>query len=300
MPDLSALDLNLLKALDALVDEQSVTRAATRLGLSQPALSATLARLRESFGDPLFMRAQRGIIPTARALELSRQVKQILKEIEGLLAAPAFEPARAEATYTIAATDYALGVVAAPFLAALKRRAPLIRVAFVPIADGEVESSLARGAIDLALMTPESAPATVHTRKLFDERYVCILREGHPALASGTLGLDRFCELDHALVSYSGGSFEGVTDVSLRAMGRRRRVSLSVKSFLALPKIIRTSDMIAVVPRRLVEGEPGLALVAPPLAIPGFTKVAAWHERTQHDEGQRWLRELLGEVMGAD
>lgn len=299
MRDIKTLDLNLLKALDALLDERNVTRAAARLATTQPAMSGMLTRLRESFDDPLFVRTQRGVAPTQRALELAGPVKLVLSEIGALLQPPTFEPATASLTLSIAATDYALRAIAVPFLSALKRRAPHIRVAVRPIEDDRLQAQLERGDLDLALTTPESTPPDLHARHLFDEHYVCALRQDHPAAAGSRLSLEQFCALDHALVSYTGGGFRGVTDDALTKLGRERRVTLSVTSFLILPEVLRASDLVAVVPRRLVADRDGLTLFDPPIEIPGFTKVAAWHERTHRDPGHRWLRELLFETCGA-
>lgn len=294
--DIRTLDLNLLKTLDALLDERNVTRAARRLALTQPAVSGMLTRLRESFGDPLFVRTQRGIVPTERALALAGPIKQVLSEIEGLIRPVAFTPATADKVITIAATDYALQAVIVPFLSVLRREAPGIRVAVVPILDTMLHAQLERGEVDLALVTLESTPADLHARRLFDERYVCVLRANHPDAARGRLTLDRFCALDHALVSYAGGSFHGVTDEALARHRRARHVVLSVTSFLVLPEILRESDLIAVVPSRLVQHAEGLARIEPPLDIPGFTKYAAWHERSHHDAGHRWVRERLASI----
>lgn len=291
--DIRTLDLNLLKALDALLDERNVTRAAERLALTQPAVSGMLTRLRESFDDPLFVRAQRGMVPTARALELAAPLKQLLGDLESLLQPPAFDPATATMTLRIAATDYALSAVVVPFLEALRLQAPGIRVAVLPVDDARLQGQFERGEVDLALVTPESSPGDLHARRLFDEDYVCLLRADHPAARKGRLSLDSFCALDHALVSYAGGAFRGVTDEALAAVGRERRVSLSVSNFLALPEILRRSDLLAVVPRRLTAHAEGLVVLDPPLAIPSFTKLLAWHERAHRDPGQRWVRELL-------
>ncbi|MCQ4158667.1 LysR family transcriptional regulator [Roseomonas sp. GC11] len=290
--DIRTLDLNLLKTLDALLEERSVTRAAARLGLTQPAVSGMLTRLRDAFGDPLFIRAQRGIVPTPRAQELAAPLRQALSGIEAMLQPAAFDPARADFTLGIAATDYALRAILVPFMAALRARAPGIRVAVLPVQAARLPEQLERGEIHLALVTPESLPPGLRARRLFEERYVCALRAGHPA-AAAPLDLDRFCALDHAMVSLTGGGFLGVTDEALARLGRQRRVSLSVMSFLALVEILRESDLIAVVPERLVAGAAGLALRPPPLDIPGFTKLAVWHERTQRDPGHRWVRALL-------
>ncbi|CAG9269941.1 Transcriptional regulator, LysR family [Paraburkholderia unamae] len=286
------LDLNLLRALDALLDERNVTRAAQRLSLTQPAVSAMLTRLRESFDDPLFVRSQRGIVPTERALQLAAPLKQVLSAIEQMLQAPAFEPREAELTLTIASTDYALRAVVVPFLARLRQEAPGIRAVIVPVQHERLQAQLESGDVDMALITPETTPADLHARRLFDERYVCVMRADHPA-AARRLTLERFCAFDHALVSYAGGSLSGVTDEALARIGRARRVTVSVNSFLVLPDILLTSDLIAVVPSRLAQGVQGLAVVEPPLEVPGFTKTLAWHERTHRAPGQRWVRALL-------
>jgi len=293
MSTLHNVDLNLLKTLDALLDERSVTRAAERLSLTQPAVSGMLTRLRESFDDPLFTRAQRGIVPTLRALELAAPVKAILAEVEGLLQPQQFDPLTANMTLHIAATDYALRAVIVPFMARLRREAPGIRVAVVPVNNETLQDQFERGAVDLALLTPDTTPQELHTRRLFDEEYVCLLRDDHPLISTGPLTLDAFCALDHALVSYPGGNFSGVTDTALAALGRSRRVTLSICSFLVLPEILRLSDLISVVPRRLAIAGAGLTQLPPPLTIPGFTKTLAWHERTHRHKGHQWLRQLL-------
>ena len=249
--------------------------------------------LRETFGDPLFVRAQRGIVPTSRALALVEPLRRVMGGIDAIFQPPEFLPEQAQSQFTIAATDYALRAVVLPFVAALRSRAPGIRVAAVGLEDDTVQMQLERGDIDVALLTPDSTPGDVHARRLFDERYVCALRTGHPAAAAGGLTLDAFCGLDHVLVSYRGGAFRGVTDTALEQLGRRRKVALSASSFLILPELLRASDMAAAVPERLVSGIAGIDLFEPPLAIPGFTKTVAWHERTHHDIAHRWLRDLM-------
>lgn len=293
--DIRTLDLNLLKALDALIDEGSVTRAAQRLSLTQPAVSGMLTRLRDYFDDPLFVRAQRGMVPTARAIELAAPVKQILTDISVLLKPADFEPMNAEMICAIMATDYALQAVIVPLMSELKKRAPGIRIAVLPVDNERLFSLLERGEVDLALVTPATTPGDLHGRALYNEEYVCMLRADHPLTRSATLSLDSFCEQDHILVSSEGG-FWGATDEALAKMGRTRRVGMSVNSFLVLPEILRRTDMIAVVPRRLASHQEGLALMAPPLDVPGFTKSMAWHERNHRDPAHQWIRALCVEV----
>jgi DNA-binding transcriptional LysR family regulator len=293
--DIRNLDLNLLKALDALLDERSVTRAADRLALTQPAVSGMLNRLRESFDDPLFVRAQRGIVPTLRAEQLAAPVKRLLADIESMLEPQAFDPSTASMTLNLASTDYALRAAVVPFLSALRKRAPNIRVSVQPIDDLQLPSQLERGDIDMALITPDTAPMGVHARPLFEERYVCVMRTDHPDATNGKISLDRFCALDHVLVSPSGGGFRGVTDEALERIGRTRRVIASVTSFLILPDLLLASDLVAVVPGRLALHQTGLCMIEPPLEIPGFSKTLVWHERTHRNAGHQWLRSFMAE-----
>ena len=262
------------------------------LSLTQPAVSGMLTRLREAFNDPLFIRAPHGMVPTLRAQALASPVKQLLTDAEALLQPAVFEPLNADFTWTIAATDYALKAVIVPFIAALKPLAPGIRVRIIPESPATLFAQTERGEVDIALLTPHSTPPDLHSRALYQEEYVCLMRADHPQ-AAAPLTLDLFCELEHVLVSWQGDSFRGVTDDALAALGRSRRVGLSVSSFLVLPEVLAVSDMIAVVPRRLAKMASGMKIAPPPLAIPGFTKSMAWHERSHRDPAQQWLRELL-------
>lgn len=148
----------------------------------------------------------------------------------------------------------------------------------------------------MALLTPETTPPTLHTRQLFNEEYFCLLSKNHPLAGSATLSLDEFCAQDHALVSWPGGNFHGVTDQALAAIGQARRVTLSVCSFLVLPEILRVTDLVSVIAKRLAVDTTGLVMLPPPLVIPGFSKIMAWHDRTHHHKGHEWLRERLAFV----
>lgn len=299
MKNLRTTDLNLLKAFEALMDERNVTRAAERLAVTQPAVSGMLNRLRHAFGDPLFVRTPRGIAPTPRALELAEPIKQALARIEEIFRPSTFDPQTADFTLSIAATDYALRAVVMPFLAALRPLAPLLRVAIRPVDEARVQQQLERGELDLALLTPETTTPELHARRLFDERYVCAMRKGHPAARKGRLTLERFSALDHAIVSLAGGGFHGPTDEALQRLGLARHVAVSMPSFLSLLDVLRTSELIALVPSRLVAQAADFAVVEPPLEVRGFTKVAAWHARANDAPGHRWARGLLFQVCEA-
>lgn len=295
--DIRGLDLNLLKALDALLDEGSVTRAARRLSLTQPAVSGMLTRLRDYFDDPLFVRSSHGMVPTRRATELAGPVKKILTDIAVLVKSPEFDPETAEMIYSIAATDYALSAVIVPLIARLKKQASHIRIAVRPVDDERMHQQVSRGELDLALVTPQTTPEDLHARALFEEEYVCVAGRHHPlAAATADMTLEQFCEQEHILVS-TEGRFAGVTDEVLAQRGRERRVGVSVNSFLVVPDILRVTEMIAVVPGRLVPMDSNLAVIPLPFAIPGFTKSMAWHERTHCDPAHQWIRALCLETV---
>ncbi len=292
--DSTRLDLNLLVTFEALLSERNVTRAAARLHLSQPAVSAQLSRLRVVFADPLLIPAHRGMTATAKALALFEQLRPALDALRGTLAGQQnFDPAEAELTAAIACSDYTQGVLLLPLVVALRKTAPNIRIAIRALNPETLEAQMARGEVDVAFVTPELAPSHLRTQPLFDERYVLIGRRGHPRLRK-TVTLEDFLALEHVVVSPSGGGFVTPVDDSLAARGLKRRVVLSVASFLFVPQIVARSDFAALVPERLVRhSSEALKIVAPPLPVQGFAMEMAWHERSHGHPGQRWLRDTI-------
>jgi DNA-binding transcriptional LysR family regulator len=292
--DTEWLDLDLLVTLDMLLAERNVTRAAKRLNLSQPALSARLTRLRDIFEDPLLLPAQRGMLPTKRALELQAPLHEALEGVRRVVAESArFEPSSTAAAIAIAASDYGQYSILMPLVAVLRTEAPSIRIAWRTIDASVLTAQMERGEVDLALMTPETAPEPLRMRKLYRERYVAIARAGHP-IVQGSLDLDALCTLDHVVVSPQGGGFSGPSDAALEAIGRSRRVVLSAPGFLIVPEIIARSDMIALVPHRIVgDRSVRLQILEPPLTVQGFEIAMVWHDRTTTHPLQRWLRERI-------
>ena len=287
------LDLNLLVTLEALLVEQNVTRAAARLHLSQPAVSAQLSRLRDVFHDPLLLPAQRGMTPTAKAIELLDPLRQALDQVRATVGQRAFDPATASLTVAIACTDYLHAAVVMPLVAALRARAPGVRVALRHLDPAELGSQMTRGDVDLALMTPHVAPPSLRTRHLFDERYVLIGRRRHPQLRA-RITVEQFAQLDHVIVSLEGGGFVTPVDNTLAAFGLRRNVVLSAASFLVVPEMVAQSDFVALVPRRLVQGHANrLQVVDCPFPVEGFAVGMVWHERSHAHSGQRWIREAI-------
>lgn len=294
------MDLNLLVTLEALLAEQNVTKAANRLHLSQPAVSAQLSRLRDLFDDPLLIPAQRGMIPTAKALELLDPLRHALDQVRAALAEHRhFDPGNAKLTVAIACTDYLQAVVARPLAVALRKQAPGVRIALRHLDPPQLEAQMVRGDVDLALMTPEHGPGSLRARRLFDERYVLIGRKRHPGLRRG-LTAEEFARLDHVIVSLRGGDFTTPVDDGLAALGYQRNVVLSAASFLIVPEIVSHSNFVALVPERLVrDRRDELKIVECPFPVPGFTVSMLWHERNHGHSGQRWVRETVMEVTGS-
>ncbi len=295
--DSRRFDLNLLVTLEALLAEQNVTRAAARLNLSQPAVSAQLNRLRDLFDDQLFVPSQRGMIPTPKADELREPIRHALELARSTVTSYRnFDPASAELRIAIACTDYLQAAVAGSFVASLRQRAPGIRVALRSLDVVGLEEQMAKGEIDLALMTPGDAPANLRSRHLFDERYVLIGRRDHPQMRPG-LSVSEYADLDHVIVSLSGSDFTTPVDTALKALGHQRQVMLSASSFLFVIGIVSTTDFVALVPERLTAGHMDrLMVVEPPFPVDGFAVGMVWHERTQDHLGQRWIREEITKI----
>lgn len=293
MDNLRPLDLNLLLTLDVLLAEQHVTRAAQRLHLTQPSVSIQLAKLREVFQDPLLLPAPRGMRTTARAEALREPLRHALQALEQAVAPQqAFEPAKASRTFCIAASDYSEHTVILPALPGLRVSAPGTRLSLVQKHPASLARQAEQGEIDLALHTHDELAQSLRHRVLFDERYVLAGRLDHPGLRRRP-GLKRFCQFEHAVVSPAGGGFVGITDAVLAESGLSRRVVLSVPHFTFLCAALASTDLVALLPARLVRAMPGLRIVEAPLPIPGFQLCMAWHERVHRDPAHRWLRECL-------
>lgn len=298
--DTNRLDLNLLVTLETLLAEQNVTKAAARLHLSQPAVSAQLSRLRQVFEDSLLIPVQRGMTPTAKALELLDPLRQALDQVRATVAVHRnFDPANAKLTLAIACTDYLQAAVVQPLIAHLRRKAPAVRVSMLNLDLAVLDAQMARGDVDLALMTPEAAPPSLRARHLFDERYVLIGRRNHPRLRDG-ISVEEFAQLEHVVVSLRGGDFVTPVDNALLALGYRRNVLVSAASFLFVPEMVSRSDFVALVPERLVRGRANkLKVVTCPFPVEGFAVGMVWHERSHGHVGQRWIRETIVSLIGA-
>lgn len=289
-------DLNLLITLDVLLAEGSVAGAARRLRLSPSAMSRALARLRETTGDPLLVRAGRGLVPTPRAMELREQVSRLVQEASAVLRpVHTLDMAQVERTFTLRTSEEFVENVGAALLARTAREAPGVRLRFIHKTDKD--SALLRdGSVDLetGVVDPAARPEVL-TQALFRDRLVGVVRSGH-ALSQGDVSARRYAEGQHVYVSRRGQD-RGQIDDALEAQGLTRQISTIVAGFATAIALARDTDLIASVPERYTfHQREGLHRFELPVALPTFTVAMLWHPRLDADLAHRWLRGCLREV----
>lgn len=293
MDNLRKLDLNLLLTLEALLKDPNVTRAARALNLSQPTVSVQLAKLRKSLNDPLFLPGPRGMRPTARAELLRASLSEALGMLDKAISPPGpFIPGESSHTWQVVAADYCENTVLLPVLQMLRRDAPGTRLAILSGANSYMAKSAGQDKVDLFFHIPEESPQGLRSRTLFREEYVLASRVGHPLLKTAPK-LRQFLELDYVMISPDGGGFWGNTDKVLSEMGLSRKVVLSVPHFMFAVFTIATTDMVGMLPLRLVKNNPQLQYFPPPIDIPGFDMNMLWHEHLHREPAHKWLRDLI-------
>lgn len=306
MMNFRTLDLNLLRVFAALDQTRNVTRAALLLGLSQPAVSAALSRLRDHLGDPLFVRVGNGMAPTPRAEAAAPAVAHALASLEAALAeAEPFQPKTADATFTLRGADFFATRLIPAFAAALDQEAPGITIRFLDSGRGEMTELLETGEIDLALEQPTDVPAWISRALLFPSPFKIIASPDNALILKAgitpgdVLPLDLFCALPHALRSIDG-TMTGMTDAALARTGHSRRVALAVPHFDAVLQAVARSNMIAAAPIQLIEDttwSTALAVYEPPIDIPTPNMQLYWHSRLDRTPAHVWFRtRLLEEV----
>lgn len=298
MQNLNKLDLNLLKALNALLEERNVTRAAQRLALTQPAVSGMLARLRHYFDDPLLVRTHQGMIPTARAAELAEPLKRILGELAHLVQPVEFAPGELAITLKIGSTDNGFRALGVPFMAKMQQLAPKVKIAFLTLQNRDMEMLLEKGELDFAILSHLAVPERLLAKPLYQENYVCAMRPDHPVLQQ-EWNVENFCRYRFILGSFFGGGFYGATDRVLAELGYQREVALSVQNFALIPELLRQSDYLSVVPAHLILPSDQLCVKALPFKPENYTKMLAWHERSHADKVQQWARQIMAETAQA-
>jgi DNA-binding transcriptional LysR family regulator len=296
---LSGFDLNLLVVFDVLLGERNVTHAAQRLGLSQPAVSNALARLRQALADPLLVRTAQGMVPTARALAVQAQLGAALGQLGDIVhGEAAFDAGTARRSFVIAATDYVQFVLLGNLLRALRRQAPGMTLHVVPPVGHFPWSELTGGGVDLVIggTRVRDVPPGLHRRLIFRDRVVCILRADHPD-AGEALSLDRYLALDHIEALPVGAV--GYADELLAARGLSRRIVLTVPYFLIAPYLVTQSDCCFTLAERIAKPLATvlrLRVCALPYDVPDVTIGAFWHDRVHRDPAHRWLRRLVVET----
>lgn len=298
--DMTRADLNLLRSLAVLIEEGNVTRAAARLGVSQPALSAQLARLRDMFGDPLLVPSEtgRGMVPTPRALDLRGPLDGMLADVGRILApAAGFDPTTAERNFTIAASDNGTVVLGMSLFEDLTRRGiGGIHLAFRPLDRTRLRDQVEAGEVDLVLTLMDDVPPGLKTRAVLVDRQVVIQRKGHPR-GTGQLDLRQYCAYKHVIMS-TEGRWRTTLDDHIGELGHTREVALSVPQFMLAVLAVAGSDLLAMIPARLAEHFTDRVDVFDiPFKPAGFALQAAWHPRNHADPAHIWLRETVAGLV---
>lgn len=304
--DLSRADLNLLVLFETVLDERHVGRAATRLNLSPSAVSHGLGRLRQLLNDPLFLRTPKGVVPTARAVELAEPVADILARVRNVIStAEPFDPATSTRRFTIGAPDGISAVVLHPLLAELGRIAPRIDIGIRQILPSPSRvwhsaiADLEARAMDIAIVPTDDIPARFEKRLIYEETFVIAMRAGHPFADAPTI--ERYCEMRHLVVSESGDPY-GFVDEQLARQGRPRRIALTVPNFMFALAVVAETDLISALPKRFVAMHAarfGVRSIDAPLPLPNFRLNAVAPKVAMMDLGLAWLFDVLGETEAA-
>ena len=301
---LSRLDFNLLLDLDTLLREGSVVGAARVLHLSAPAMSRRLTRLREAIGDPLFVPAGRGLVPTQRALDLRKRVQATVEEVRGVFTPDDVDFSRLERTLTLRTNDGFTGAWASRLACAMAAEAPGVSLHFSPRADKN-RDALRHGVIDLDVGVLESAEAEIHSEPLFKATFVGVVRENHPLVsqrAGEAVSAEDFVSWSHISTSPRGLAV-GRLDTALNALGLRRRVAIVAPGFQAALAMAATSDFVTAMPEPFVRwamAHQRLHIFKLPVAMPAVEVSQSWHTRHQADPVHRWLRGHVLAICGSD
>lgn len=295
---MDAIDLRLLAVFDQIYRTRSVSAAADALGLGQPAVSVALAKLRQHFGNPLFVRTSAGMEPTPFSAGLVQSVQDALAAVDTVLAYRSeFDPATSRRRFRICMTEITQVVLLPRLWENLRAEAPGITIETLPMLD-DTPRWLESGDADLAIGFLPQLEGRFHQQLLFSQAFVCMVGGGHPRIGDG-LDLARFEAEDHAVVSSSGAA-PAMLEREIERQGIERRIAVKSPSFLAAAFVVEHTDLLLTIPRRLAEilADRGDFRVFPvPFPLPDYPVKQHWHERYHHDEGIRWLRRLIGRLL---
>lgn len=287
------LDLNLLVALNALLEERNVTRAALRINLSQPATSRALARLRAVFQDPLLVKGTQGMELTARANDLYQPLQHILHDIKAIISPPSINPATMQGEVVIATRDYELAAILPKIINRIAIESPKLKLRVFPLIGDDLRS-LENHNVDFILAATDSKAATLYRYIVYKESFVCLAAKDNPAFREG-MNLETYLKARHCLVTISGFGL-GVVDTLLAQKNLKRNIVVRIPHFLAVAHIIAGSDLVVTLPRRLGEllsTQEKLDLMEPPLHIPSFPIYLYWHVRNQNSPIHRWIKKVI-------
>lgn len=305
MPNLQSFDLNLLKVLDALLRDGSTTRAGERIGLSQPAVSVALGRLRAAFGDPLLVREGQAMRPTEYALSLVAPLQHLLEDTSQLLARPAFDPSTATDLFRLSAADFFTEMLLPDLTARLERDAPGVTLRYTDAISAKTTDDIREGRLDLMILPVQTFPPWLDSEPLFRADFRIVARRGHPVLTRHGVTPDRpmpmevYCRLRHAAFRVVEDQPE-VEDRFLAKMGHTLHIALSVPSFTAVWRAVAATDLVGMIPRRLAErvaGPAGLEIYPMPFALPRAELCQAWHRRNSTARGLVWLRAQVADIL---
>jgi LysR family nod box-dependent transcriptional activator len=300
--ELSGVDLNLLVAFDALMQERSVTRAASRIGLSQPGMSNALARLRKLTGDPLLVREGLALVPTPRAQALRQPVRDALTLIRGALdPRPPFDPARDRATFTVSCSDYSLLMLIGPLVRHLAVAAPAVTIRVLPRSPDAVRL-IRDGDIDLAIEPAEIMPeVALASARLWADRWLCCVWEGN-SVVEDHLTLEAYLAMGHLVYSMGRGQPVSMVDEHLARSLVPRRIEFTVESFLLAPFLLEGTDLVTVVPEKaapFLRRTAAVRLLESPVPLPSITEMLWWHPRHDTDRAHAWIRTRIAEIAAA-
>jgi DNA-binding transcriptional LysR family regulator len=299
-PDIRSLEIGMLRTFDALMRERSVSRAAARLFLSQPAVSASLGRLREVFGDPLFTRAPHGVVPTPRAQALAPQVESVLAALAALLEGEAFDPARSRRIFRVAGSDHASRLLLPELSRRLVQAGSGARIHWLPPGAWSLAESLHTGTLDIGVIARVHVPQDIATRVLYEDEYVFATRKGHP-LAGVPLTMESFCATPQVFLGYGTSTLDDLVDETVQRAGFTRLAQIAVSSFGQIVHQLTHSDHGAVVGRRVALAHAGVLHVhALPFALPGYSSLLCWSPRAEHDAGVQWLRAQVLDILAPE
>lgn len=297
--DITSIDLNLLPVLDALLRQRSVTLAARELDMSQSAVSTALGRLRGALGDQLFVRTGHGMLPTPRASQLAEPVAAILDKVrDEVLSTRGFVPSESERTFTLGLSDVGSYVLWPRIVGAVSKQAPTVRLRLRVMSQPLIASALESAEVDVALGAYPDLPDTLYQRRLFERKYIAMVRSGHP-LAGKRLSLQAFARCPQAVVRLASGIQDRI-DESLGAQGLRRERVLEMPSYLMLPPLLDAGDHLAVIPGQLADAfarHGHFKLLKLPLELPASVIRMHWHKRFNEDAGNVWLRGVISSTF---